>query len=140
MIKGLLIQKILRGAILIGALYLLDACEHEQGAGPQSGLQPTLSSIQANIFTPKCVNEGCHPGQGAPMSLERGVAFGALVGVPSAFGLSRVQPFSSENSVLYLKVIGDPSTSARMPLGRPALTDDEIQAIGKWIDAGAQNN
>ena len=65
----------------IGSFFLLSfvlftyACEHEQGVGPPGGgLEPTFSSIQSNILTPKCVNQGCHPGQLAPMSLEAALA------------------------------------------------------------------
>ena len=73
------------------------ACEHQLGEANQQGLQPTFSSIQANILTQKCVNRGCHPGGGAPasLSLRAGVAFGNLVNVPSTFengNLLRVSP------------------------------------------------
>ena len=117
------------------------ACEHQ--LGDQSALQPTFSSIQTNIFTPKCVNEGCHPGQDAPMSLQSGAAFDNLVNVPSAFeggNLLRVNPNDANNSALYLKVLGDARTSDRMPLLRSALSQDEINAIRDWINNGAQNN
>ena len=117
------------------------ACEHEQGVGPPGvGLEPTFSSIQSNILTPKCVNQGCHPGQLAPMSLRAGAAYGNLVNSPSAFGILRVAPGDADNSALYLKVIGDNSVGARMPLSRNALSSAETNAIRDWINNGAQNN
>ena len=117
------------------------ACEHEQGVGPQDGgLQPTFSSIQDNIFTPKCVNQGCHPGQLAPMSLQAGAAYNTLVNVQSAFGIPRVDPGDADNSALYLKVIGDSSVGSRMPLNRGSLSLEETNAIRDWIIDGAQNN
>lgn len=103
-------------------------------------LQATLSSIQTNIFTPKCVNAGCHPGGGAPMSLQSGVSFGTLVGVNSAYGRPRVAPGNANNSALYLKVIGDPATGVRMPLGGTPLSQAETDSIKAWINRGAQNN
>jgi len=106
-------------------------------------LQSTLSSIQANIFTPKCVNRGCHPGGGAPMSLASGQSFLNLVNRTSAFGLLRVSPGNANNSVLYLKVIGDPGVggaASRMPLGFPALSKAETDTILSWINKGALNN
>ena len=75
---------------LLALILFTYACEHEQGAGPQGGgLQPTFSSIQDNIFTPKCVNAGCHPGGGAPASLplQAGVAYDALVNIQSVFSI-----------------------------------------------------
>jgi hypothetical protein len=107
---------------------------------PAPGLQATLSSIQTNIFTPKCVNAGCHPGGGAPMSLRSGESFGALVGVNSAYGRPRVAPGNASNSALYLKVIGDPNTGARMPLVGSPLSQAETDSIKAWINGGAQNN
>ncbi len=76
--------------ILLSFVLFTYACEHEQGVGPQGGgLEPTFSSIQTNIFTLKCVNAGCHPGGGAPPSLplQAGVAYNALVNVPSVFAI-----------------------------------------------------
>lgn len=129
---------------LPGLLVLLNGCERELapvGPGPEP-LQPTFSSIQDNILTPKCVNLGCHPPAG-PMSLQKGVAYGNLVNQPSAYGMPRVDPGNAENSALYLKVIGDPRVggpSARMPLGGPPLSQEEINVIKQWIDQGAPNN
>ena len=126
---------------LLSFVLFIYACEHEQGVGPQGGgLQPTFSSIQDNILTPKCVNAGCHPGQLAPMSLRAGVAYNALVNVQSAFAIPRVDPANANNSALYLKVIGDNSVGARMPFSRNALSSEETNAIRDWINNGAQNN
>ncbi len=127
--------------VLMSFVLFMFACEHEQGAGPPGGgLQATFSSIQDNILTPKCVNAGCHPGQLAPMSLRAGVAYNALVNVQSAFAIPRVDPANANNSALYLKVIGDNSVGARMPLTRNALSSEETNAIRDWINNGAQNN
>lgn len=138
--KNATIRKVYGYILFLSLFYFCAACEHEQGAGPQA-LQPTFSSIQENIFTLKCVNAGCHPGGGAPMSLQRGVAFSNLVNVPSAFGKPRVDPGNADNSVLYLKVKGDPQVGARMPFnGPPFLSNREINAINDWINDGALNN
>jgi hypothetical protein len=108
---------------------------------PAPGLQATLSSIQTNIFTPKCSNVGCHIGPGGgPMSLRSGDSFGTLVGVNSAYGRPRVAPGNANNSALYLKVIGDISTGSRMPLGGAPLSQTETDSIKAWINAGALNN
>lgn len=124
--------------IMVGALA---GCEHSVNAptAPPVQVQPTLSSIQANIFTPKCVNAGCHPGGGAPMSLQAGQSFGTLVNQPSAYNRPRVAPNNANNSALYLKVAGT-TLGAIMPLGRPPLSPAEVSAIQTWINNGAQNN
>ena len=127
--------------VLLSFVLFTYACEHEQGVGPQGGgLEPTFSSIQTNIFTPKCVNANCHPGQSAPMSLRAGVAYGNLVNRSSTFGIPRVDPGDADNSALYLKVIGDNGVGSRMPLNRNALTTPETDAIRDWINGGALNN
>ena len=100
---------------------------------------PTFSEIQDEILTPRCVNSGCHPGGGAPMSLAEGVAYGNLVGVASSYGMNRVTSGSSATSALYLKVIGDSQTGQRMPPSG-TLSQDQIEMIRDWIDAGAANN
>jgi hypothetical protein len=127
---------------LLLVLCLLTVCDNKKGDEPQpEELQPTLSSIQNNILTPKCVNAGCHPGGAAPMSLASGVARGNLVNVASAYsGLLRVNPGKPDSSVLYLKVIGDSKTGTRMPQVGSALSGDETGAIRDWIENGALDN
>lgn len=135
------------GALLCLSTVVFFACQHEMPLQMQpQGVQPTLSSIQANIFTPKCVNAGCHPGGGAPMSLANGQSYNTLVGAggtgvtSSGYApLLRVSPGNAANSVLYLKVAGT-TLGSIMPLGRPPLSAAEVSAIQTWINNGAQNN
>ncbi len=125
------------------------ACQQGQGpgnpAGPDDGngntptVEATFSSIQKNILTPGCVNRGCHPPAG-PMSLREGEAYQNLVNRPSAYGMPRVDPGNPNNSALYLKVIGDSRTGARMPLNAPPLSKQQTDAIRTWIENGAKND
>lgn len=142
-------MKVTRKTASVGALCCLFflSCQHDTPAPMQpQALQPTLSSIQANIFTPKCVNAGCHPGGGAPMSLANGQSYNTLVG-PGGTGVTssgyapllRVSPGNAANSVLYLKVSGT-TLGTIMPVGRPPLSAAEVTAIQTWINNGAQNN
>ena len=131
---------VLGSLLLFVGAGMFGACEHATPVTqPPVMLQPTLSSIQTNIFTLKCVNAGCHPGGGAPMSLRAGDSFGTLVNQPSAYNRPRVQPGNANNSALYLKVAGT-TLGAQMPPGRPPLNNDELNAIQTWINNGAQNN
>lgn len=134
---------------VLGVTLCVTACEKDMPySQPQgTGIQPTLSSIQANVFNVKCAVAACHVSTGiAPMSLETGLAYGTLVNVNSAYGsplLLRVKPNDAANSALYLKVIGDAKTGGsqnRMPLGLGSVTTAEANAIQTWINNGAQNN
>ncbi|MGH7492194.1 MAG: hypothetical protein ACREOO_07345 [bacterium] len=128
------------GSLLLVICIVLAACEHQTPmTAPPVQLQPTLSSIQANIFTPKCVNAGCHPGGNAPMSLANGQSFGMLVNQASAYNRPRVAPGNANNSALYLKVSGT-TLGARMPTVGQPLSAAEVSTIQTWINNGAQNN
>ena len=104
-----------------------------------AGLTATLSSIQANIFTPICAR--CHPpNQG--QDLRDGKSFASIVNVASHEqpAVLRVKPGDPDNSYLYQKITGAAGISgSQMPLGG-SLTAAQIQAIHDWILAGALNN
>lgn len=106
---------------------------------------PTLSELQADIFTPSCAKSGCHagpaPAQG--MNLSDGQTFANTVGVPSTevASLDRVEPGNPDDSYLVRKVEGTASVGGRMPLdGPPFLTNAQMQSIRDWIAAGAQDD
>jgi hypothetical protein len=109
---------------------------------PPPPLQPTLASIQANIFSTSCALSGCHSG-GSPqqgMNLSSGQSFANIVNVASAEqpALMRVKPGDSADSYLFRKITGAVGiTGAQMPLTGGALTAAQIAAIRDWIDAGA---
>ena len=104
-------------------------------------LTPTLSSIQALVFDPRCVeHHGGHAVE-AGLDLTEGMAYAALVNVPSTqTALDLVAPGDAENSYLVHKLEGRPGiVRDRMPpIGDP-LTEEEIAAIRDWINAGALN-
>jgi cysteine-rich repeat protein len=111
------------------------------------GIQPTLESIQANIFTPLCAS--CHyEGNGAvPMGLENADAsYGGLVSVeswvcyaPDFSLLPRVDPGEPDRSCLVLKVEGSEWAGGyeMPPLPARRLNAEEIGAIRGWIEQGA---
>lgn len=113
-------------------------------AGPPTGGAPTLSQLQTSIFTPKCAIAGCHAGPGAEQGLDLSVGKTYVntvgVAVTEAPAYTRVTAGSSADSYLYMKVAADPRiVGAQMPFGG-MLAAAEIDAIGAWIDAGAQDN
>ncbi|MDE2882464.1 MAG: hypothetical protein OXP70_11455 [Acidobacteriota bacterium] len=102
---------------------------------------PTLSSIQALVFDPRCVRHHGDRSPHAGLNLSEGVSHAALVNVPSIqTALDLVEPGDAESSYLVHKlegrmgIVGD-----RMPPSGDPLTDAEIAAIRDWIDAGALN-
>lgn len=105
----------------------------------EQGIQPTLSSIQENVFTPICstCHGGANPAAGQNLSnIENSIA--NLINVNSSNPqFKRVLPGSSDESYLYLKVTGNSQAGAQMPLGQRALDQDTINAIKQWIDDGA---
>lgn len=131
---------------LLSALFLLAGCEHTDPLGADgNGLQPTLRSLQENIFSTSCAVSGCHAGP-APqqgLNLSAGQSFANLVGVPSREmpTLDRVAPGDPEGSYLVWKIEGRAGiVGARMPLGRPALSADAVAAVRQWIADGAEDN
>ena len=113
--------------------------------GPTPNLKPTLSSIQSEIFSQKCI--GCHNGGGTRlpgiMNLTDGNSYASLVGVASIErpALQRVNPGDPENSYIIHKLEGRAGiTGARMPFNGTPLTDGQILVIKRWIELGAPNN
>jgi hypothetical protein len=109
------------------------------------GLQPTLSSIQENVFSPSCALSGCHAGPNPQqgMDLSAGAAHDNIVNVPSNEqpDLDRVEPGQPDASYLIHKIEGRATiVGQRMPLGREPLSQDEIDALRAWIADGAPDN
>jgi hypothetical protein len=125
----------------------MSACDEKLSdlTGPTPNLKPTLTSIQSEIFSQRCVS--CHTGNGrflpGVMNLTDGNAYASLVGVPSIQrpALQRVAPGDVENSYLIHKVEGRSGIGGqRMPLNGTALTEGQILVIKRWIELGAPNN
>ena len=107
----------------------------------------TWDGLQRRLFARHaCTQPVCHgnvPGSGG-LTLVRGAAYTALVGVPSMADdmLARVEPGAPELSMLWRKLAartlsldGVPGTP--MPIGDPPLDPDELAALAAWIAAGA---
>lgn len=109
------------------------------------GLQPSLDSIQANVFGVSCALAGCHTGPTGP-ALPQGMdlssadsSFANLVGVTSIqnSALQRVAPNDAANSYLIRKIEGTAAAGNQMPPGGPPLDQATIDTIREWIDNGA---
>ena len=102
-------------------------------------LEPTLASIQANVFNPFCIT--CHSGAAAPqgLRLDSGVSFANLVGVPSveASSFLRVAPGMPDQSYLIHKLEGTAQVGEQMTLGGPPIPQATIDFVRQWIIDGA---
>ena len=104
-----------------------------------AGALPTLASIQANVFTPRCA--GCHTRRQVQPSrrlnlTSANASYAALVGVTSvqAAPLQRVTAGNPNDSYLVRKLEGGPNiVNNRMPLGGPFLDQATIDSIRLWI-------
>lgn len=107
----------------------------------------TYHAIQEYIFDKSCANSACHaaPTNIAGLNLSYVNSYDEIVGqVPenpaaAAAGMKLVDPGNPENSFLLTKLISPIAQEygARMPLGSGVLHDGKIDAIRKWIAAGA---
>jgi hypothetical protein len=144
----------LGGMALVLALALA-GCDEKLSdvTGPTPNLEPTLSSIQREIFdttdaSGRLMCTGCHTNVGrnpsGGLNLLPGVAHANLVGVASTGkpGAVRVIPGDPENSYIIHKLEGrNTIAGVRMPRGNgPFLTDGQILVIKRWISIGAPNN
>ena len=130
--------------LVFSIIALAAGCEHADPLDPNR-IDPTLSSIQANIFDRKCATPGCHAGPNPQQGqdLSAGQAHANIVNVRSMgnAALNRVTPGDPDNSYLVWKIEGRPEISGeRMPRGRGPLSPEAITAIRQWIADGAQDN
>jgi len=146
--------RIVRRVALVTALACAGAaCDESLSdvAGPTPILEPTLSSIQREIFNTTdssgrqaCTT--CHVAGGPAgfMALVEGASHDNLVGRSSAArpGAVRVIPGDPDNSYLVQKLEGAPGiVGQRMPrTGGPFLTEGQMRIIRRWIELGAKND
>jgi hypothetical protein len=107
----------------------------------------TFESIERRIFARHgCAVPGCHGGTSgqADLSLALGLAYAALVSVPSTMDPTRlrVSPGDPEHSFLWQKLAARTLGLADvpglgMPIGDPPVDADELEVVRLWIAAGA---
>ena len=137
-------NKIPRIGSLIG-LFLLLGCV-DMGSEPKtddnSNESVSFSSDIQPVFDISCATSGCHrAGHSTNLNLTKGNSYTNLVNVKSMnyAPLKLVDPGKSEDSVLYLKIVGSSETGSKMPPGG-TLSDASVANIRVWITEGAENN
>ncbi|CAN5162245.1 hypothetical protein BH11MYX1_BH11MYX1_22810 [soil metagenome] len=144
----------MRLEVVLSWIAILAACSSSTGTGVEAS-SPTcaeatthadLAWIQANVFDKSCVFSGCHTGTAASaghLNLTAGMSAANLVGVAAQTqpGWQRVvagDPAASYLLVALGQVAGPMPAGGYMPLGGSALCTEKLDAIERWITAGAQ--
>jgi hypothetical protein len=94
-------------------------------------------SVQLEIFSEHCLGAPCHSGDSpaAGLDLESADLESRVVGVGSGTcaGWVRVVPGSPDESLLYVKVAGEPPCGQPMPIGGDPLDEEQLGCIADWI-------
>ena len=88
------------------------------------------------LFNQVCAFPGCH---GADTFLERGYSLDSYQDLTPGAAHQIVIPGNPDGSILIQSIEGSYGPD-RMPLNLPALNDNQIQGLRKWIAEGARNN
>lgn len=110
-------------------------------------VNPTLSNDVQPIFTARCATVSCHnfATHQVGLILAEGYTYDRTVNVQAVFRPSwkRIVPSRPDSSFLIQVLLSDTTKHpeiSRMPLGRPPLTDNQINTIINWVSQGAQRN
>ncbi len=113
----------------------------DDGGGNEPEDEITLAQLQQTIFGAICTN--CHTGVNAPRGLrldseENSYAFLVSRTADEVPTLMRVNPGKPDDSYLVKKLEGTADiVGARMPLGGPYLSQEQIDQVRSWIANGA---
>jgi hypothetical protein len=134
------------------ALATLAACGGSQPAsadGPAGTFTQIYQTVLSTDTESRC--NFCHSMPASQVSngmfhtgMDQAETYAALIDKTSlstaCSGRSVIVPFEPDQSLLFLKVAGQPPCGNRMPLGGKALSAAQIQMIQSWIAAGANND
>lgn len=123
---------------------LPDAGETATSACDQAKTHSDFAYLQEHVFTPTCAVAMCHGGAEPEVGLDlsAGHAYANLVnkGSSTVDGWTRVVPGSLATSYLAVslgRAEGPPPRDGYMPLGTDPLCLEKLEAIERWILAGA---
>lgn len=122
------------------------ASEPKQGACGAGEFNSTFSAIQKVIFEGRgCTHSKCHgDAKAGELDLRAEAAYASLIEVKASQGSAlRVMPGEPDESVLYnkLRAATEPGSvmvaGSPMPSGAPPLSPEHLEALRRWIEAGA---
>jgi len=130
------------------------ACgQSEQAGGGDCGdmddVEPTLTSLQANLFEPSCAYVGCHAGSSPKASLDLSTLQASQASLINTMAMTTdsarllVVPGSPEDSYLMNKLTGvglETNTefpdAESMPAAGDELCDTAVDQVALWIVDG----
>ena len=128
-----------------GATPGVDTGVVDAGGGGNDTGGSELESIRREILVPSCGGAGCHAAGAVFPDLETASGLSNRLRAMSnqASGVPLVAPGDPGGSYLYLKSRTDFASfgvgfGAVMPIGRPALSAQELARLADWIGGGAQ--
>lgn len=134
----------------LATLLLLAACGDEDAADDNHSAEQalpaftSLTEVHDELFVPTCSGTGCHisGANGGQLSLDNdGTLRDRLLAESTVNGVPQITPGDPSLSYLYLKMTNQQfdvgGRGTQMPIGRPALTEAELQRVADWIVAGA---
>lgn len=136
---------------MVWLLAALGCATTEDSADTAGTLEPTLSNVQAEVFTPSCAFSTCHgEGEGsANLLLTDGAAFAGLVGVAAEGdansgappdGSVRVVAGDAASSYLVAKLGGGGDIVGDVMPDPAGLDAERLALVVAWIDAGAADD
>lgn len=111
---------------------------------PPNNMNPQKTQFEevASFLSVSCATSGCHDAASAfAPRIEGGInatpaqVQAALEGISSGAGAPLIAPNDADNSVIWRRLIGNPSF---MPPSASGLPMDKIKPVKDWIDAGAK--
>jgi hypothetical protein len=112
-------------------------------------IEPTLTSIQARVFTPTCAFSSCHDDDLPASELDLSSVSASALNLIDVYSVQvptklRVAPDDSGASYLVNKITGDEMAAGttQMPQNDQGLVlcEPKVDAILAWIDDGAPTN
>lgn len=137
-------KKLIFSAIVLLLVLVTFYCGNDTTEVPETAKSdPSFKDDIQPIFTNNCALSGCHNSTASEgLILLEGQAYSNIVNVDSRQDQTKklVLPSDATNSYLVIKIEGRQQVGSRMPLGRSALSDIQIQNIKNWVNRGAKNN
>ena len=130
--------------LLLVTLLASSGCAGEGAGGSAGSGDASLTAIQQEIFTPSCASFGCHDPviQAAELVLSSvELSHAELVGVASTLCAGRTLVVAGDPDASYLlDKVGASSDRCglQMPPVLSSLSNEQLQQIRAWIEAGAE--
>jgi hypothetical protein len=128
-------------ALLLAFGFALQSCVNNTDESPTEVIMPENVSYANEvqpIFNQSCGGSACHVGgsaSGADLS-----SYSATMSSQGIQYANLVVAGDADASGLVDKIEPSPQSGSRMPLGAPALSNEEILIIRTWVDEGARDN